>query len=474
MLNPNAEVPSVLAMINRDNLANLQNIGNLRGKDLIALCNSEATINKTCNSMDSFGRNIFHRLLKEEFGEIFSPFEDAKDRYIRRHTKKFLIIDPRNPGRLQPGQGLNTQFTQHGKTTDISYRKYAELEDLRELTDAIIENGMVTGIVGIGSHNRVFRAILENPYNIRVRLDAMAPESGKIISALCKDDLVIVVTTSLDIHVYDQSTKIWSVYHNGNLILVDYYSHALTTFVLVRDQDGQMDIRVPRRIGQAKTTYEFASIGGAIFENKREVVMGGTGFVTAKLLTRDGILKEFRDPLSTTNNPKPNYCTVEYNESLFDSRNYPGTPFQFDRSKIKFRRLFIPPKGWDDDDLEDFETVVWGILNDAGELWFGYSHLNTHKSMISWVKAAFPDVIIDFKLDWPDEEGHIHPVYTLERSGKCCYSKFKVSRDLTKIRTKESEYYMDVPGLMALHPYHILGDQGTTLYPSYLQVSNLY
>ncbi len=474
-MNPNAEVPSVLALINRDNLANLQNIGNLRGKDLIALCNSEATINKTCNSMDSFGRNIFHRLLREEFGEIFPPFEDAKDRYIRRHTKKFLIIDPRNPGRLQPGEGLNTQFTQTNRTTDISYRKYRELEDLRELTDTIIENSMVTGLVGIASHNRLFRAILDNPYNIRFRLDALASESGKIISAFLRDNLVVVVTTTLDIHVCDQSTKTWYVYHNSNLTLLDYYTHETSVFVIVRDQDGQIDVRVSHATYKPKTTYEFVSIGGTIFEN-REVILEGPGFVTAKLLTGYVYLKEFRDPRSTLNNPKPNYCTVEYRESLFDSRNYPATSFQFNRSKVKFHALYVPPNGWDNDDgLEDFETVVWGILNDAGGLWFGYSHPNTHKSKISWVKAGFPDVIIDFKMDWPDEEGYIHPVYTLERSGKCGYSKFKVSRDLTRIRDQETEYYMDVSGLIALHPTYTLSDQDTKrFYPNYLEVSDIY
>jgi hypothetical protein len=56
--------------------------GNMKGADLINLCDSDPAINNNlCMNTDASGKTIFHQLLLKEYGIDYLPSEDAKTRY---------------------------------------------------------------------------------------------------------------------------------------------------------------------------------------------------------------------------------------------------------------------------------------------------------------------------------------------------------------------------------------------------------
>ena len=85
--------PGVLALLDYQNFSNLVNISNLKGKDLISFCLSNASINDMCNKEDSNGENIFHKVLRRDFkSEEIPKGKTAREYYIQLSSGHQLWI----------------------------------------------------------------------------------------------------------------------------------------------------------------------------------------------------------------------------------------------------------------------------------------------------------------------------------------------------------------------------------------------
>lgn len=441
------------AAFNKDNLSNLQQLGNLRGPDLIRLCNTQAAIRETCNRPDAFGRNIFHRLLKEEFEEDFPPFQDSKTRYIKRHTKTFLILDDDESFIDYESVTLDVDIL-YQETKRIIYRKFPVLKELRKIT--ISESKQERReMAGIASKSRLFRAIL-SPANVQIKLDSFPAQSGDILYAYKTEienvDHLVVLTSSLDIYVYSMEEKTWETFNNPGLILLDLYGDYDNAYLLVRDHT-EISIKEIDPYGVDLVEYEHDS-NISEFES---------GFTAIRLLKssegRPYFLAEYLDPIT-----KIPYCRFLWILRWFDSRQFPGGLFQFDRSRIKLHYpghfpILYPPS------ISSIPIV--GVLNDVGELWIGYSRPGI--TNVYWDKIPSPDKIIDFKFGrgLEDDEFAIH---VLERSGKCLFGFVRITDNGINHTSAHDVYYMHVPGLMSIQNH----DRELSRAPDYLEVSDIY
>lgn len=75
----------------KQNFTNLIQIGQVKGYDLINLCNTSANINALCNEQDRNGETLFHRLLKADHAIIVGANEDARTIYGRQFNKRVMI-----------------------------------------------------------------------------------------------------------------------------------------------------------------------------------------------------------------------------------------------------------------------------------------------------------------------------------------------------------------------------------------------
>lgn len=112
--------PGAFAGMTRDAFRAMINNGQLRGKDLIALCNSDPYVNANfCRSRDASGRTIFHYLIKEEFGIDVPVGEDARTRYIELHQEAEFRLFPTTGTLLDRGPTFDPRTVRQGGRRDI-------------------------------------------------------------------------------------------------------------------------------------------------------------------------------------------------------------------------------------------------------------------------------------------------------------------------------------------------------------------
>lgn len=66
--------------------------GQVKGKDLIALCGTNFEAADFCNRQDANGKTIFHRLLREEFNLNLNAIENAKGEYLDRYSGGYTYL----------------------------------------------------------------------------------------------------------------------------------------------------------------------------------------------------------------------------------------------------------------------------------------------------------------------------------------------------------------------------------------------
>jgi hypothetical protein len=118
------EEPGVFAGMTRDAFQALINTGNLRGKDLIALCNTNPYVDNTfCNSRDASGRTIFHYLIKREFNIDISVNEDSRNRYVELHKEAQFKQFPTTGIFLDQGPNFDVRNVRRGGRRDILVKR---------------------------------------------------------------------------------------------------------------------------------------------------------------------------------------------------------------------------------------------------------------------------------------------------------------------------------------------------------------
>ena len=168
------------------------------------------------------------------------------------------------------------------------------------------------------------------------------------------------------------------------------------------------------------------------------------------------------------------YVMFNYNERVFDSRQFPGGSFDLRNARIQTNTIFSPDEDHQapNDFDERYDLPVFGVLNNIGELWIGYSRVDDH--IIYWEKFRSPDVIIDVKFAHSDEM-HTFDLYVLERSGKCRYKTIFIGpKGIDYTIARRDHYYMHVPGLLSIKNHFEFGDLETVQAPMYLEVADIY
>jgi hypothetical protein len=118
------EEPGVFAGMTRDAFQALVNTGNLRGKDLIALCNTNPYVdNNFCNSRDASGRTIFHYLVKREFNIDIPVTEDARSRYVQLHQEAEFKQFPTTGIFIDQGPSFDLRNVRRGGRRDILVKR---------------------------------------------------------------------------------------------------------------------------------------------------------------------------------------------------------------------------------------------------------------------------------------------------------------------------------------------------------------
>ena len=73
--------------LNRSTFGAFIQTSQLKGKDLLSLCVSNAKINELCNAVDRNGKTIFDQLLLKEFGRQVAAGESAREIYRFHHSR---------------------------------------------------------------------------------------------------------------------------------------------------------------------------------------------------------------------------------------------------------------------------------------------------------------------------------------------------------------------------------------------------
>lgn len=85
--------PGLRSAISADALTNVISQGNIRGRDLINLCNTNFEANEFCNRKDAnSGETMFHRLLRQEFNVSLAANQDAREAYILQHNSSLTYV----------------------------------------------------------------------------------------------------------------------------------------------------------------------------------------------------------------------------------------------------------------------------------------------------------------------------------------------------------------------------------------------
>ncbi len=439
--------PGVLGKLDRNNLSNLNQLGNVRGKDLIALCLSHPQMNQLCNSQDSFGRTMFHRLLKSEFGETFPGFQNVRDRYIRRHTSKFLIRDNQMEEPLKSEEGIVVDFMKSRRQPRdepnlIGYRKIQSVYDLKSII-AVTEGHSDDRLYGITADGRGISVELE--HGTPVGGTFPIPENyGKLIWVDHMADSIIFITNKLNVLKYNTFTKLWTAFENPGHEILDYVKNYDwgATFLTTNVHDNP-----PLQLKYFQGYFDVLTT--------RQLNLAAPNPKLVKLLDSGNyVLGIYQDDVF-----EPEYCLIQWHAIVFDSRKFPGGSFSFDKTKIHIADVMT------DIDSDD-KLPLFGILNDIGQLWIGHCKVNDMN--IFWNMFKSPDSICDFMFQPKDRE-RVTDIYILERSGKCRYMEALISPEgILYGGTDNDRYYMHVPGLRSIQNHN--HDHP----PAYLEVADIF
>lgn len=444
--------PGVLGKLDRNNLSNLNQLGNVRGKDLISLCLSHPQMNQLCNSQDSFGRTMFHRLLKSEFGETFPGFQNARDRYIRWNTSKFLIMDNQMEEPLKPEEGIVVDFVGSMRQTQdepnlVGYRKIQFIYDLKTIT-SVAEGHSDDRIYGITTDGRGVSVELDHGQPKGAAFP-IAGDYGKLIWVDHMGDTIVFITDKLTVLKYNQITKDWDKYPNPGHVMLDYVKDydMGTAFLTDNTRDNP-----PLQLKYFQGYFELLTT--------RKLNLAAPYPKEIKLLDPGKyVVGIYQDDIF-----EAEYCLIQWQDIVFDSRKFPGGSFRFDRTKIRITDIRT--------DGNSEELPLFGILNDVGELWIGHrpvTYTGAYEDTIIWNIFKSPDLIVDFKFESIEETDDVVYIFILERSGKCRYMETSISPDgIVYGGTTYVRYYMHVPGLRSIQNHH---DEYP---PAYLEVADIF
>ncbi len=455
--------PGVLTLMRKDDLANINQLGGIHGKDLIALCISNPETNRLCNSADGYGRTIFHRLLQSEFGEIWPPFENARDRYIRRHTKKFLLIGhnyTRQSNLVTRFDGLITQYYGDSKLSNLAeiVSKYPRWQgsDYALAMRGISKDHKVllidSGISGINSRT--------------LAIPDLDPTETPI-TAFSVAAIGVVITDKLSVYLYNLKVPKWYAFRNPDLELLSYANDG-NGFLRIITRD-KIDPTHP--IKRQMFLHKFHAVTGLELMTFETIIPLNGGGISASSFKLVGPTFSYHIEIFEGQEGSPKYCLGNFNGRLFDSRQFPGGAFDFEHVQVDI--VYSPPFPGDIVDDDIYRIPVIGILANDGRLWIGSTRVED--MTLYWTVLPSPDIIIDFNMadflgdPHGDDDDYRFDLHILERSGRCRYMGIMVSSDRKDpIDIRVDRYYMHVPGLLSIK------NHGINAAPLYLEVSDIY